>query len=107
MDKSQSLPNWAQVAVNTAEIENVKEHGRKLDDKLEKFMERMEEKLDEMNATMNSEFKTMNSKIDLINKKQMSLESKLQGGWWVICALGATLIGALSFLNSIHDWIVK
>ena len=99
--------SWAQTATNTADIANIKENTSKLEGTFEKFMERMEEKLDDMNANMNKLFKEQNIKIEEIAKKQTKLESKLQGGWWVICALGAALLGVLSFFNQLHDLVVK
>lgn len=102
-----SEQNLTQTAANTADIANMKHTTTKLEQNLERLMERMEEKLDDMNANMNKLFKEQNIKIEEIAKKQTQLEAKLKGGWLVICTLGAALLGILSFLNTIHDFMVK
>lgn len=107
MESAESQFPWSQVFVNKSEIDNLKENNRKLDTTLGKFMDRVEEKLDELNKNMNNQFLAQNIKIAEIAKKQSDLESRMRGGWLVICSIGAILVGVLSFFNTIHTWLFK
>ena len=104
---NQELDLFSKTSQNQEAISNLKERASKTENTLEKFMERMEEKLDDMNTNMNKKFHEMELKIDSIVKKQITLESKMKGGWLVICVLGAVLVSIVSFFNTLHDIFTK
>lgn len=105
MASNQELDLFSKTSQNQEAISNLKERASKTENTLEKFMERMEEKLDKMNQDMHTQFNEIKKDLHEMNKKQIDLESKMKGGWWVICVLGTALAGIIAFFNQLHDLI--
>ena len=94
---------WNETVVNSEAISTLKEKANKMETTLEKFMERMEEKIDDLTFDMNRQFSELRKEIAQVSQKQITLESKMKGGWWIICALGALIVGAITMIGHITN----